>query len=108
MIDKLIRNNISQKIVCDDNFVKLSEAKFTEHINTIKPVSRNSTLWLNLLQQIHLMLNFVIAERTGNWKLHLETTTDKLPYFHAAGHIPYAKSAHLYVQQIEPNIIKTV
>lgn len=46
------------------------------------------------------MLNFIIAERIGNWKLHIETTTDMLPYFHTTGHIPYAKSAHLYVQQM--------
>lgn len=30
--DKQIRNNISKKSACDDNFVKLSVAKFTEHI----------------------------------------------------------------------------
>lgn len=30
--NKLIRNDISQKSACDDNFVKLSVAKFTDHI----------------------------------------------------------------------------
>lgn len=47
------------------------------------------------------MLNFILAERTGTWKLHLDTITDMLPYFHAAGHIPYAKSAQIHVQEMK-------
>ena len=43
---------------------------------------------------------FVRAERCGSWDLHIDTVKRMLPYFHAAGHLQYAKSAHLYVQQM--------
>lgn len=32
--------------------------------------------------------------------MQLTTLIDMLPYFHAASHLPYAKSAHLYAQQM--------
>ena len=44
---------------------------------------------------------FVRSERTGDWHLHLYAVKQMLPYLHAAGHLHYAKSAHLYVQQVE-------
>ena len=44
---------------------------------------------------------FVRAERTGDLELHLDSVKAMLPYLHAAGHLSYAKSAHLYVQQME-------
>ena len=46
------------------------------------------------------MLRFIRAEREGNWILHLDSVVSMLPYFHAAGHIIYAKSAHLYAQDM--------
>ena len=52
------------------------------------------------------MLNFIRAERTGNWKFHLHCVQEMIPHFHAAGHLPYAKSARLYLQQM--NFIQQV
>ena len=43
---------------------------------------------------------FIRAEWTDNWELHLHCVRQMLPHFHAAGHIAYAKSAHLYTQQM--------
>ena len=34
----------------------------------------------------------------ANWKLHLQTVQDMLPYFAASGHSLYAKSALVYLQ----------
>ena len=33
-------------------------------------------------------------------ELHLESVREMIPFFHAAGHLAYAKSAHLYLQQM--------
>ena len=43
---------------------------------------------------------FIRAEWTDNWELHLHCVRQMLPHFHAAGHIAYAKSAHLYTHQM--------
>lgn len=61
----------------------------------MKSLSRTAKLWQNLLDQIDHMLKFIFAEGTDR----LDTTTEMLPYFHAAVHLPYTKSAHLYIQQ---------
>ena len=38
------------------------------------------------------------VQQIGNW--HLESVREMIPFFHAAGHLAYAKSAHLYLQQM--------
>jgi len=60
--------------------------------------SRKAALWIQYLYCIQLLKNFITAERTGDWHLHLCTTTEMLSLFAAAGHQNYAKSARLYVQ----------
>ena len=46
------------------------------------------------------MLHFIRAEGTGNRELHLHCVQEMIPNFHAAGHLPYAKTARLYLQQM--------
>ena len=56
------------------------------------------------MYQVLLMLNFITAERTGNWQLPLHCVEEKIPDFHAAGHLQYAKSASLYLQQMNNRV----
>ncbi|KAJ8898411.1 hypothetical protein PR048_003771 [Dryococelus australis] len=44
---------------------------------------------------------FIRAEMSGDWELHLKCVCSMLPRLHAVGHIHYAKSANLYVQQMK-------
>ncbi|KAJ8883074.1 hypothetical protein PR048_014913 [Dryococelus australis] len=53
-----------------------------------------------VVKQQQLLL-LCVAEHTGDWKMHLYCAKEMLPHLHAAGHFHYAKSAHLYVQQME-------
>ena len=46
------------------------------------------------------MLHYIEAERLGKWKLHLLCVQEFIPYFHAAGHLAYAKLCHLYLQDM--------
>lgn len=77
----------------------LQEAKTAQH-------------WLQYLEMVRLVRQFIKAERTGNWKLHLQTVLDMLPYFAASGHNNYLKSGYLYVQEMialgktNPNVEK--
>ena len=52
------------------------------------------------MHMVDILRTFIRAERTGNWELHLEAVHDMLPYFAAAGHNPYAKSAYIYLQSM--------
>ncbi|KAJ8867699.1 hypothetical protein PR048_031502 [Dryococelus australis] len=46
------------------------------------------------------------AERTGDWNLNLFSVQRILAHLHAVGHIHYAKSAHLYLQNMSK--LKTI
>ncbi|KAK3894757.1 hypothetical protein Pcinc_001481 [Petrolisthes cinctipes] len=78
----------------------------THHLDQAATQSRTGKLWVQYIHQVLLMLHFIRAERTGNWKLHLHCVQEMIPHFHAAGHLPYAKTARQYLQQM--NSIKQV
>ena len=62
---------------------------------------RTSKLWLLYLQYISILKKFILAERTSNWQLHLDSSTEMLNLFASTGHINYAKSACFYIQQMK-------
>ena len=52
------------------------------------------------MEYVDIVKMFIFAERTSDWELHLLTVTNMLNLFAATGHIHYAKSARLYVQEM--------
>ena len=60
--------------------------------------SRTSKLWLSYTQCISIGQQFIRAERTSDWKLHVETTKHMLNLFAATGHNIYVKTCRLYLQ----------
>lgn len=60
--------------------------------------SRTAELWLQYWKQITILKYFIRAERTGDFELHLYSIKLMIPYFHAAGHLQYAKYAQLYLE----------
>ena len=52
------------------------------------------------MDMVTLIRKYIRADRTGNWNLHLEATTEMLPFFAAAGHNNYNKSCRLYLQDM--------
>ena len=61
-------------------------------------ITRTAMLWLQYLDMVSILQRFIKAERMANWKLHLRTVQDMLPYFAASGHSLYAKFAYVYLQ----------
>ena len=52
------------------------------------------------MDMLDILRKFLKAERTGNWKLHLQAIHDMLPYLAASGHNLYTKSVYLYLQDM--------
>ena len=52
------------------------------------------------MHMIDIMRKSIKAERTGNFKMHVESVKDMLPFLAAAGHNHYTKSSWLYLQQL--------
>ena len=49
---------------------------------------------------IDILRNFIRAQRSGNWELHLQSLSDMLPYLAASGHNHYTKCVWIYLQQM--------
>ena len=62
--------------------------------------SRTAKLWLQYMEYVDIMRQFIRASRSGDWNLHLITLNKMLNLFAGTGHIHYAKSARLYLQRM--------
>ena len=60
--------------------------------------SKTATLWIQYMKMVEIYLQFLKAECTGDWQLHLNMSRMILPYFAASGHYHYQKLVHLYLQ----------
>ena len=65
--------------------------------------SRTAILCFQYLDMVELLSKFIQAERMGNFNLDLQSVKEMLPYFAAAGHDLYTKSAYMYLQSC-PNL----
>ena len=99
--DDLLHEAISlQEALDSKEFTKLAHT-VSICLSDAKQLGRTAMLWITKLERVMTLLRFIRAERTGDWALHIETVREMLPTFHAAGHTAYAKSAQLYLQQME-------
>ncbi|GBL90431.1 hypothetical protein AVEN_178858-1 [Araneus ventricosus] len=69
-------------------------------VKTLEESSLKAKLWLQNLKKLSVIHYFVRAERTDDWNLNFYSVQRMLVHPHAAGHIHYAKSAHLYLQNM--------
>ena len=69
--------------------------------NQLKEHSRTAQLWIQYIDYADIVKNFIYAERTSNWELHLSSLSKMLNLFAATGHINYAKCGRLYLQNME-------
>ncbi|CAD6231375.1 GSCOCG00012225001-RA-CDS, partial [Cotesia congregata] len=74
--------------------------KFEEALNMLESKGPTAKLWVQYYRLVTLLKHFIEAERSGNWSLHLKTIRNMLPIFHSSGHFLYAKSSHLYLQDM--------
>lgn len=95
----LTKRVTAEQVILSTELKKFEET-LEDVIKNLKEKGRTQKLWLQYIDQVKLVMHLIRAERTGDWQLHISTVKKMLPYFHAAGHILYAKSAHLYCQQM--------
>ncbi|XP_075210330.1 uncharacterized protein LOC142317661 [Lycorma delicatula] len=77
-------------------FSNLFEQKLKEY----EQRGPTAKLWIQYYRMTCLLKQFLEAEPTGNWTLHVTTIRKMLPFFHASGHFIYAKSTHVYLQDV--------
>ena len=99
LYDKVMAHEVSVDTVCSEIILDTVQQKLQDQSNalTSNPTAR---LWIEYMRMVDLLRQFLKAERTGNWHLHLKSLQEMLPYFAAAGHNLYTKSVHIYLQQM--------
>lgn len=75
--------------------------RFEKQLEVLEANGPTAALWIQYFRMVILVKQFIEAERSGNWQLHVTTIAKMLPFFHAAGHNNYALSAHLYLQNMQ-------
>ena len=109
-IDELALNQIwfemtTEEIGVSDVMLKPEVLQLTNVLNqlyqTASCQSRTAKLWIQYAEQVSLMQQFVRAERSGYFALHLHVIAQMQPYFHAAGRLQHANSSQVYLQTME-------
>ena len=93
-------NDVSKNRIMQD--IKREFAKFKQEISS----SKTAQLWLQFRKMVTILCKSIKAQRTGNWQLHLESVSEMLPFFAAAGYYLYAKSGYLYLQTMSELEVK--
>ena len=86
--------------ICESPILQSLKEKIQNILISASEGSKTAKLWVEYIAMINLLKNFLRAERSGNWELHLECVRNMLPYFQCTGHHLYAKCAHLYLQDM--------
>ena len=60
----------------------------------------NNEFWWNYMEMISILLQFIRAQRVGNWDLHIESFTSKIKYFMWYDHHNYARWGPVYVTEM--------
>ena len=74
--------------------------KFLVYKNKMAARGPTAKLWIQLFDLTTLIKQFIEAERTGNWQMHLDTCQRMIPFFCAAFHYKYAEYGYIYIQDM--------
>ena len=99
LYDDVVSGVVPVTDVCTSPELRL----FADHLLAEKEHLKNSrtaNLWLQYMKMMDVLRMFLKAERTENWKLHLQTMYDMLPYLAASGHNLYSKAVYVYLQHM--------
>uniref|UniRef100_A0A1B0CSS6 Uncharacterized protein n=1 Tax=Lutzomyia longipalpis TaxID=7200 RepID=A0A1B0CSS6_LUTLO len=97
---RMMDEKLSAEDATNDECIQLLHDIISRTTDSLSKKNRTAKLWINYFHNVNIMRQFIRAERTGNWQLHLQSIEAMLPYFHSSGHLNYAKSAHLYLQDM--------
>ena len=98
LYDRTVSSTSTIEEVCSEEVLGRLQSKLNEKKEMM--TMRTAKLWVQYLNMVDILRRFLKAERTGNWKLHLQSVQEMLPYFAASGHTLYAKSAYVYLQMM--------
>ena len=90
---------VSSQISDSEELALLHEC-IQSHKTKLSNHSRTAKYWILYLNYISIIKDFIRCKRTCDWEGHLTVVECLLNFFAASGHINYAKSARLYLQEM--------
>ena len=100
LLDSFVNGETSLKDIENSKALVLVKEKMDLFRESCKKY-RTANLWFQYMDMLAILRQFIRAERTGDWRLHLESLKAMLPFFAASGHNLYAKSVWVYLNQME-------
>ena len=105
---EIIYNDANEVGLTDKEIVQLQSnytlRKLREGIESYckqkKESSRTAALWIQYIEYVDIIKEFICAERTSNWLLHLQAVAKMTNLFAATGHINYARCTRMYLQEM--------
>ena len=80
--------------------IKDMEKSIAVFATTHSEKSRTAKLWLSYIDYVNITKEFIVAERSCNWYLHVQAINKMQNLFAATGHRNYAKCSRIYIQEI--------
>ena len=97
---RIVAEELLRRIVQDNDMASLDELIL--FLDDVATRSRTAKLWVDVvIKPVFIMMQYIRAEREGDWPLHLETVQQMLPYFFASGHVNYARYGLYYIRSME-------
>ena len=62
---------------------------------------KTAKLWLQYMEMVQILRDFIRSARTGNWALYLHSLQEMLPFLASSGHNNYTKSLVLFLAKME-------
>ncbi|KAK3746863.1 hypothetical protein QZH41_000037 [Actinostola sp. cb2023] len=78
----------------------------TNHVHTLLTQFKQAAsskvfkFWDSYIDLVLLLLKFIRAEREGDWRLHLEATTEMIPHFFAMDRMNYSRWLPVYIMDM--------
>ena len=94
LTEELLRDTSMDSINSTNHLIHVLEETHSE--------SKTALTWIrNFLKPVFLIMQFIRAEKEGEWLLHLATVREMIPYFFSAWHHHYARHGTSYLLEME-------
>ena len=77
------------------------EEKFLQYQQQKEEASKLFRFWNDYIRMVQHLLQFIRAERTGNWYLHLSATADMVPHFFSMDRPNYSRWLPVYIADMQ-------
>ena len=97
---RMMAEELFRDVIC--NYQLKDHNNFMTVLEDLASKSRTAKMWVDVfIKPVLIMMQYVRAEREGDWPLHLKAVKLMMPYFFASRHVNYARYGLYYLRSME-------